>query len=270
MKQYKLLGIYILIALIIYYISYLTTIQKINHINNILEYSLMINLLNDEVSKDRLKNIQDVYSKLGLSINIEKSLHWKYDEEELKTLPLVKLDINTNKGKERSRPGAYGLAGSFYKCIKKAKEYDYPYLIFFEDDAIPLIKNNYKFYDEFINTINTIPNSGDGIYLLSVMVPGCGKGYGSQFSKLKEEGWKQSKMLNNTYGTHAIYFSKKGIENIYNYLQKNKIDRPIDRWLKYNFKCWHYTNNKNDDGYFMGLFEQYNTFCESTINTIDN
>tara|TARA_B100001057_G_C22825550_1_gene941278 strand:+ start:1161 stop:1991 length:831 start_codon:yes stop_codon:yes gene_type:complete len=276
MQQYKLISIYILIALIIYYISYLNTIQKINHINNILEYSLMINLLNDEVSKDRLQNIQNIYGKLGLTINIEKSLHWRDDEEELKTLPLIKKGIiPTNAYKER--PGAYGLAGSFYKCIKKAKEYDYPHLIFFEDDAIPLIKNKYKFYDEFINIINTIPNSGDGIYFLSVMVPECAisskgprKKYAERFKNLKEEGWKQSKLLDDTWGTHSIYFTKKGIDNVYNHLQRKKMDMPIDHWLRYNFKCWHYTNNINDDGFFMGLFEQYNTFCESRINTLDN
>jgi hypothetical protein len=272
MKHIKLIGIYILIALIIYYISYITTIQKIYHINNILEYSLMINLLNDDISKDRLKNIQNVYGKLGLTINIEKALHWKEDEEELKTLPIDKI-----KMRKDTRPGAYGLTGSFYKCIKKAKEYDYPHLIFFEDDAIPLIKNKYKFYDEFINTINTIPVSGDGIYFLSVAVPECalsskgpGKKYALRFKDLKQEGWKQSKLLDNTYGSHAIYFTKKGIENVYNHLQKNKIDTGIDNWLRRKFKCWYYTNNINEDGFFMGLFKQYNTFCDSRINTLNN
>ena len=181
-----------------------------------------------------------------------------------------KKNIKTSKGKFKERPGAYGLAGSFYKCIKKAKEYDYPHLIFFEDDSIPLIKNNYKFYDEFINTINTIPNSGDGIYFLSVMVPGCGKIRHKRFKNIKEEGWKQSKLLDDTWGTHSIYFTKKGIDNVYNNKKKNKIDQPIDHWLRYKFKCWHYTNNVNEDGFFMGLFEQYNTFCESRINTLDN
>ena len=128
----------------------------------------------------------------------------------------------------------------------------------------------YKFYDEFINTINTIPNSGGGIYFLSVMVPGCGKIRHKRFKNIKEEGWKQSKLLDDTWGTHSIYFTKKGIDNVYNYLQKNKIDQPIDHWLRYKFKCWHYTNNVNEDGFFMGLFEQYNTFCESRINTLDN
>ena len=108
----------------------------------------MVNLLNDDVSKDRLQNIENIYGKLGLNINIEKALHWRDDDEELKTLPLNKKNIDTHKGKQKNiRPGAYGLAGSFYKCIKKAIEYDYPHLIFFEDDAIPLIKNKYKFYD---------------------------------------------------------------------------------------------------------------------------
>jgi len=48
------------------------------------------------------------------------------------------------------------------------------------------------------------------------------------------------------------------------------MDKPIDVWLRHKFKCWYYTNNVNDDGFFMGLFEQYNTFCESRINTLDN
>lgn len=271
MKQYKLIGIYILIALIIYYISYLTTINKINHVNNILEYSLMVNLLNDNISKDRLQNIENIYGKLRLNINIEKALHWRDDEEELKMLPLIKTDINTNKGSlNKERPGAYGLAGSFYKCIKKAKEYDYPHLIFFEDDSIPLIKNKYKFYDEFINTINTIPESGDGIYFLAITIPHCGIPIHFQkFNNIKQEGWKQSKLLDDTYGAHAIYFTKKSINNVYNHLQRKKMDMPIDRWLRYNFKCWYYTNNKNYDGYFMGLFEQYNTFCDFRINTLD-
>ncbi len=278
MKQFKLIGFYILIALIIYYISYLITINKINHINKILEYSLMVNLLNDDVSKDRLQNIENIYGKLGLNINIEKALHWREDELELKTLPLDKYNIDTKKGRSKNiRPGAYGLAGSLYKCIKKAKGYDYPHLIFFEDDAIPLIKNKYKFYDEFINVINTIPDSGDGIYFLAITVPECaispkgpGKIYALRFKDLKQEGWKQSKLLDDAWGAHAIYFTKKGIDNVYNHLQRKKMDKPIDVWLRHKFKCWYYTNNVNDDGFFMGLFEQYNTFCESRINTLDN
>ena len=89
--------------------------------------------LDDPISEKRLDKVKKIYNEYGLPINIMKATHWKHDIEELKHYPLNKEKIDDIGGDYRA--GAYGLAGSFYKCIKHAYVNNWPYLFFFEDDA---------------------------------------------------------------------------------------------------------------------------------------
>ena len=257
---------YIILTLIIILLIYLTYKYIINndkYINNdIFKYSLMVHLENDTFSKDRIKRVQKIYEDYNLPlINIIPALHWKKNEDEISKYPIEKNSVMMR------RPGAYGLAGSFYKCIKKAYDENYPYLLFYEDDAIPIqSKDNFK--REFYNVFNTMPENKDGIYMLGTCVF-C------KTNKKDNKRWiKHNNIVNYTSGSHSIYFGKKSIDKIINHLSKNKLNLPIDDWITINFNPWVWYGDLCDTGLFRGLYKQIDLTCENiwsnSIGVINN
>ena len=81
---------------------------------DIFKYSLMVHLDNDKVSEERIQKVKKIYDEYDLPVNLMKATHWNRDITELHTYPLEKTAYEFVK-----RPGAYGLAGSLYKCLKK-------------------------------------------------------------------------------------------------------------------------------------------------------
>ena len=241
---------FIIVILYILYILY-NYFVKLDINNDIFKYSLMVHLKNDKISQKRINDVKKIYQDYELPINIMPATHWKYDENEISTYPIEKNNIMTN------RPGAYGLAGSFYKCLKKAYNDDWPYLIFLEDDAIPILSKD-KFKRKFNDIISNMPNDKDDIYMLGIAV----------YCKTNnDEKIKWTKFNNiNTYisGTHAIYFGKKSINNILNHLNNNKIDLPIDEWLK-KFNPWIWYGDLSENGMFRGLYKQLNMNCTNVF-----
>ena len=155
-----------------------------------------------------------------------------------------------------NRPGAYGLSGSFYKCIKKAHDNDWSYLLFFEDDAVPILPPN-KFNNRINEVISNMPNNKEDIYLLGIAVY-CNT---NKNDKLR---WAKQNSLNYTSGTHAIYIGQKSIKKLINHLKNNKIDLPIDEWLK-KFNPWIWYGDLDETGMFRGLFKQIDMNCQNVF-----
>jgi len=254
-KRICILLVILVILIILLILVYIYSNK--NNYDNIFKYSLMVNLKNDKISKQRLNKVNKIYNKYNLPINIMPALHYENDIEELNKLPIDKTVYDFN-----SRPGAYGLAGSFYKCLKKAYDNNWPYLLFLEDDAIP-IKNNKEFYNELSLVLNTLPDNNDGIYILGFTI------YCEPINN-KIKGWKKKNELNlqNIAGTHSILFSKKSIHSIINNLKYNKIDRAIDNYIHKLNNVWFWVSDISKNGMFCGLYEQMDTNCNSRINII--
>lgn len=258
MKQKKLIIAIVLILVVILYI-WLWLWNKLNKIENridykdLFKYSLMVHL-DDPISEKRLDKVKKIYNNYDLPINIMKATHWKYDANELSKYPIDKQDLI------QYRPGAYGLAGSLYKCLKKAHDNNWPYLLFFEDDATPILPPN-KFKKRWLEVLNTMPDNKEGIYLL-----GCG--IYCRTNKNDELKWiRQSRIGNYSSGTHCVYFGKQSIEKLINYLKNNQIDEPIDEWLK-KYDPWVWYGDLSDSGMFRGLYEQIGINCDN-VNTLE-
>ena len=65
-------------------------------------------------------------------------------------------------------------------------------------------------------------------------------------------------------GLNLIIFGKESINNILSYLNNNKIDLPIDEWLK-KFNPWIWYGDLSDNGMFRGLYKQLNMNCENVF-----
>ena len=223
-------------------------------LKHILEHSLMVHLEDDELSKQRLDEVEVIYEKYQLPINKFKALHWKKDQKELNTLPL-----DYKKIIKRERPGAYGLAGSFYKCLMKAYLEDWTYLLFLEDDAIPILEPE-EFNTEFNKVIDTLPDDGEGIYFLSIAVR-C------KTNPSDEKKWiRRSEIKIFLSGTHSVLISKKYIHMLFNYIQKKGIHLPIDNYLMAT-NPWIWYGDLSENGMFRGLYKQLNLDC-SNVNTL--
>ena len=219
------LQIYILFIVLFLFLVMLSVIIKFIlrkpeiEYNNSFKYSLMVHLDNDEVSEKRMNKLKKIYDKYKLPINIMKATHYKHDKEELKKYPIDENSIDYIR-----RPGAYGLAGSLYKCLKKAHDENWPYLLFLEDDAIPILPPN-QFFAKFNKAVSNLPNNGNGIYFLGLTI------YCRDINKVKR-GWVKKKDINiETWGTHSILFSKHSISELMNHLKYNKIDKAIDNYI---------------------------------------
>ena len=247
------MNLYILfLTIVILYILYNYFVKKDIIDNDIFKYSLMVHLQNDPISQKRMNEVKKIYQEYELPINIMPATHWKHDENEISTYPIEKNDIMMN------RPGAYGLTGSFYKCLKKAYDNEWPYLIFLEDDAIPILSKD-KFKKRFNDIISTMPDDKNDIYMLGIHVY-C------KTNKNEKIEWTKFNNINiYTSGTHAIYIGKKSINDILSYLNNNKIDLPIDEWLK-KFNPWIWYGDLSDNGMFRGLYKQLNINCENVFS----
>ena len=216
----------------------------------------MVHLENDKISDERLQKVKKIYDDYGLPLNLMKATHWKHDEEELKDYPLDK-----NSHEFVNRPGAYGLAGSLYKCLRKAYDEKWAYLLFLEDDSIPILTKD-EFYGKFNEVTSSLPDNGKGIYILGTTI------YCQNMDQVKN-GWVKKKDITvGVAGGHAILFSKQSISNIINNLKYNKINRAIDNYIHNMDTTWFWIGDISKNGMFCGLYEQIDTNCNYRINTM--
>lgn len=220
-------------------------------LKHILEHSLMVHLEDDELSKQRMDEVKVIYDKYNLPINTFKSLHWKKDQKELNTLPLDHKKITQNN----KRPGAYGLAGSFYKCLMKAYLEDWTYLLFLEDDAIPILEPE-EFNSRFNEVIDTLPDDGEGIYILGIHV------YCKTDPSDEKKWMRRSQIKTIVHGAHSVLISKKYIHMLFNYIQKKGIHLSIDNYLM-AMNPWIWYGDLSDNGMFRGLYKQLNIDCSN-------
>lgn len=247
-EQIYLLSFIIFIILFVWYFY--------NPKKDIFQYSLMVHLDNDKVSEERIQKVKQIYDEYDLPMNLMKATHWKNDIDELKMYPIDAKGIEFIK-----RPGAYGLAGSLYKCLKKAHEEDWPHLLFLEDDSIPILPKN-EFYDKFNKVISSLPDNGGGIYILGTTI------YCRDMKSVKK-GWIKKKDINiSIAGSHAIIFSKQSILTIMNDLKYNKINQAIDNYIHNMKNTWFWIGDISKNGMFCGLYEQINTNCNNRISTM--
>jgi GR25 family glycosyltransferase involved in LPS biosynthesis len=246
--------IVIIVFILFGFYCWYSTLGNFN--NDIFKYSLMVHLDNDKVSEERIQKVEKIYDEYGLPINLMKATHWNRDVTELHTYPLEKTAYQFVK-----RPGAYGLAGSLYKCLKKAYDEDWPYLLFLEDDSIPILPK-YQFFNKFNEVIDSLPDNGNGIYILGTNI------YCKNIDNLNE-GWYKKYMLPiRVAGSHAVLFSKQSISDIINHLKYNKIDKAIDNYIHNMKDVWFYIGDVSESKMFTGLYDQIDTYCDYRINTM--
>ena len=220
-------------------------------VKDIINHSLMIHLENDEISTKRLEEVQSIYNQYNLPLNIFSALHWEKNKEELLKLPLDYKNITANN----KNPGAYGLAGSFYKSLLKAYSDDWPYLLFLEDDAVPNIGPE-DFNKRFNEIIDTLPDNGEGIYNLGIAVY-C------QTNDNEEKKWIQRSHLKKYIsGAHCILIHKKYIRLLIQYIQKKNIHLPIDHFIG-QFNPWIWYGDLSENGMFRGLYKQIGVDCQN-------
>ena len=250
---------YIFIIILFFCILFYFNKDNIEYkFDDIFKYSLMVHLVDNKISSERLNKVKNVYENYNIKLNIIPATHTIKDKEILKTFPI------TNKHFDFKRIGVYGLCGSFYKSIKQAYDLNWPFLLFFEDDAIPIIKNKTNFFNELNKSIKILPNNNDIFFLGATIY--CNNYYKKYINK----GWISNNDIQKLSGAHAIYFPKNSIIKIMEHLKNNKIDRAIDNWINQNFKKWLWCGTISENGMFLGLFEQIDTNCSDRINIIDN
>tara|TARA_Y100000768_G_scaffold388768_1_gene386987 strand:+ start:2486 stop:3277 length:792 start_codon:yes stop_codon:yes gene_type:complete len=251
---YLLCFIGVIILLILYYCYNRQTYDK-----DTFKYSLMVHLENDKSSQKRIKEVKEIYNEYNLPMHLMKATHWKHDEEELKNYPLDKdkiMDI-----KRDYRPGAYGLAGSFYKCLKQAYDEDWPHLLFLEDDSIPILPKD-QFYNRFDEVINSLPDNGQGIYMLGLTV-WCNTDPSDTIE------WKQYKDFKTpVHGTHAIYFGKESIHKMISYFKNNNLTLSIDNFINSFPDVWYWYGDLSENGMFRGLYKQLGLNCQN-VRTLE-
>jgi len=253
-EQIYVIVIIVFIIISCYGYSLYSTHNKFR--NDIFQYSLMIHLDNDKLSEERIQKVKKIYDEYDLPMNLMKATHWKKDIEELKQYPLDRQSIIYDNGIQRN--GAYGLAGSFYKCLKKAHDEGWPYLLIFEDDAVPILPKD-QFHTRFNEVLDSLPDNGTGIYLLGITV------YCKTRISDKKEWIKYKDIKHGMSGTHSIYFGKKSIELLVNTINNRKIDRPIDHYLN-DMNPWIWYGDLSENGMFRGLYKQLGMDCNNVYN----
>ena len=229
-------------------------------LDNLFKYSLMIHLNDHELSQSRINKLDKIYKDYGIKYNLFPALHWKKDEKELNSLPII-------RSKPKMWSGAWGLAGSFYKALKYAKDNNFPYLLYLEDDSIPLLDKK-TFFDKYNLIINSIKNdlNKNNVYFLSYTR------YCNSSRPCNDKNIFIKRGIN-YWGTGCIIFTKKSIENILNYIEKNKIHLAIDNYINFletknivNTFTWEGNISKN--GMFCGIYEQIDTNCNERFSII--
>jgi len=231
----------------------------------ILEHSLMVHLEDDELSQKRMKDVSKIYKQYDLPLNTFKALHWKKDKEELDKMPLDYDKIV--KEYSEIRPGSYGLAGSFLKCLLKAVQENWSYLLFLEDDSIPILTKD-KFYPKFGELMNDLPDQGEGIFMLGVNVHCDSDPNDTNHRWLKHSQIKEQLKME-VYGAHAVLISQKYIHLLFQFILKNKIDDSIDNFIN-KMNPWFWWGDLSENGMFRGLYQQYNTNCNDRESIINN
>ena len=242
----------VIIVLVCFFMDRDNTLVPLNEkVKEILNHSLMVHL-DDEISEKRLNDVKEIFSNYDLPINLFKATLWKNDREELSKYPLNYIRITENN----TRPGAYGLAGSFYKCLMKAYNENWSYLLFLEDDAVPILPPN-QFNQRFNEVINTLPDNGTGIYNLGFAVY-CKTDKNDKNNWIKSQDLKIYKT-----GTHSLLFGKTMIKNIQEYINKHGIHKPIDHIIN-DFNIWYWYGDLSSNGMFRGLFKQLDMNCNNS------
>jgi GR25 family glycosyltransferase involved in LPS biosynthesis len=244
----------VIIVLVCFFMNKSDSLPNIplnDKVKEILNYSLMVHL-DDEVSEKRLNDVKEIYKNYDLPINLFKATHWKNDRKELSKYPLNYIRITENN----TRPGAYGLAGSFYKCLMKAYNENWSYLLFLEDDAVPILPPN-QFNQRFNEVINTLPDNGSGIYNLGFHVY-CKTSFNDNYKWIKSHDLNIYKT-----GTHCLLFGKNMIKIFTEYIKKNGIYKPIDHFIN-DFNIWYWYGDLSSNGMFRGLFKQLGVNCNNS------
>ena len=233
------------------------------NIKDIYKYSLMIHLENDKLSQERLVKMRKKYIKYNLPLNLFPALHWKKDEDILNQYPI-------NRNKPNLWEDEWGFAGSFYKALSHAYKNNYPYLLFLENDSIPIYEDPATFYRVSNYALKNLPDDGTNVYFL-----GFSEYCGVNIKKNKR-GWVKRYDLPSKYtsGGHSILFSKKSISKIMNYLRDKKIDKPIENWVKYLEKMrilsiWYWEGDLSKNKMFCGLFRQLDTGCKRRMIVLE-
>jgi hypothetical protein len=163
--------------------------------------------------------------------------------------------------------GSWGLAGSFYECLKYAKEHNYPFLLFLEDDAFPLLdkENFFRDYKKIIKEFKKGINSNN-VYFLSY----------TRYCKIPCKGTnkfiKRNK-IKGANGAHSVLFTKRGINSILKHIEKHTIDKPIDKYLPYLddkgiIKTLVWDGKISKSGMFCGMYDQLDTYCDRRVSVI--
>ena len=241
----------IIIIFIVIFINYQENFENnVDMIVNHLEF--------DELSSERFDKLKESFKKYSFpEPKINRALHYERDKTYIEeNYPM----INKNSIHFKQRPGAYGLTASFIKFLHDNKHKDY--VFWYEDDAIP-----YSSYEEIKKVLDIRPIKGNDIYYLGYMNYLCEK-------ECENIGkWIPKKYQ---WGAHAILFTKGAINAILNYINRNRIDLPIDILLVelsdkkiINGHDW-LGSSPNNNKKFCGFFEQYKTFCNKRESIIDN
>tara|TARA_Y100000748_G_scaffold237328_1_gene201360 strand:+ start:15101 stop:16681 length:1581 start_codon:yes stop_codon:yes gene_type:complete len=235
--------------------------------NFIKEYSSMIHLFNHEPSEERIKKTQEIWKEYDVIPNLFPGLNAGdiRDMDFLKTLPLSKKSIVRFDGS--GRLGAYGLAGSWYQCLVDAYNRKLPFLLFMEDDAVPLRQLSPEdFHATFMKLVDNLPNP-KGIYQFTSTIY-CKRREINKKKKLETVKWKKMDVQKNRIsGCTAMLYPRASIKKFLDHIRKKKITKPIDH-LGYIFRhsCYKLDGLSSENGMFKGIFEQINCDCGDRTN----
>jgi len=235
--------------------------------NFIKEYSSMIHLFNHEPSEERIKKTQEIWKEYGVIPNLFPGLNAgdTRDMDILKTLPLNKKSIVRFDGS--GRLGAYGLAGSWYQCLVDAYNRNLPYVLFMEDDAVPLRQLSPEdFHATFTRLVDSLPNP-TGIYQFTSTIY-CKRIEINRNKKLETVKWKKMDVQKNRIsGCTAMLYPRASIKKFLDHIRKKKIQKPIDH-LAYIFRHSSYKLDglSSGNGMFSGIFEQIDCDCGDRTN----
>jgi len=268
------------------------------------QINIYITSLNDPLSKKRARAQKLILKKFGITkYKYNSALHWKKDHDHIRS---AYPKINMNSVHFVKRPGAYGLAASFLQFLNTAYVHKHKLASWMEDDVIPaggetglpiktetglwetvdMINKSYEinnqlitnFQNKFWAAINNLPEKKNDVYFFGHTTY-CDQAIHTKADKPDDDWFK---IRRNAFykaggpGTSFIIFSKNAIISIFEWVQKNRIDLPIDLlFMKFiNDKVitgWEVNTSITHNQMFYGLFEQLGTYCDrrenNTINT---
>lgn len=269
---FEIILVFLSLCILIYilYEKEIITFEKITNLINvnnviklipkaeyILNHSFKIYIDND-YSKENMIKIDDIYKKYNLSINKINLLQTIKDKEELSKMPLI-YDKIVRYSKDKIAPEEYELAGTFYKCLSHAKDNRWGYLLFLENDSIPILPPD-EFIQKFNEVIESLPDNGDGLFMLSCTVD-CKSDNDNDYNKwMKHSDIVKQKNLN-VYGSHALLISKRYIFLLMDYITQNKINDSIDIFI-HKMNPWIWYGDLSENGMFRGLYQRESLNCE--------